>query len=68
MEEAPGADQGFLSGGGGGGGGGPGPTARIQNPHMGPIHTYVCIHTYAFTDRHMNVFAQADGWTYIVHV
>ena len=43
--------------------GGPGPTARIQDLHMGPIHTYVCIHTYACTDRHMNVLAQADGWT-----
>ena len=52
--------QDFLSGGGG-----PGPTARIQDPHMGPIHTYVCIHTYAFTDRHMNVLAHADGWTYM---
>ena len=41
------ADPGFLSGEGG-----PGPTARIQDPHMGPIHrnkrtyvrTYVSIH------------------------
>ena len=56
----------FLSGGGGGG---PGPTARIQDPHMGPIHTYVriqtYIRTYACTDRHMNVHAHADGWTYM---
>ena len=51
----------------GGGGGGPGPMARIQDLHMGPIHTYVpiqtFIHTYACTDRHMNDHAQADGWT-----
>ena len=33
------ADPGFLSGEGG-----PGPTARIQDQHMGPIHTYVRIH------------------------
>ena len=57
-------------------GGGPGPTARIQDPHMGPIHTYLhacmsaCMHThthihiYACTDRHMNVHAQADGKTF----
>ena len=49
--------------------GGPGPTARIQDPHMGSLHTYVrtylhihtymhaYIHTYACTDRHMNVEA-----------
>ena len=36
----PGVDPGFLSGEGG-----PGPTARIQDPHMGPIHTYVHMHT-----------------------
>ena len=52
------------------GGGGPGPTARIQDPHMGTLHTYVryisiYIYTYACTDRHMNVHAQADGWTYM---
>ena len=51
-------------------------TARIQDPHMGPISTYVhmraCVrtyvrtyvhtyvHTYACKDRHMNVHAQAD--------
>ena len=51
--------------GGGGGGGGPGLTARKQDLHMGPIHMYVCIHTYSLTDRHMNVLAQADGWTYM---
>ena len=37
--------QDFLSGKGGGD---PGPMARIQDPHMGPIHTYVYIHTYIF--------------------
>ena len=63
MDGQPGSDPGFFVRGGGG----PGPTARIQDPHchMGPIHTYVCIHTYAFTDRGMNVLAQADGWTYM---
>ena len=50
--------------------GGPGPTARIQDPHMGPIHTCVRMHarthtrththTHVCTDRHMNVHAQAD--------
>ena len=59
----------FVRGGGGGGGGGPGPTARIHDMHMRPIYTYVhiqtYIHTYACTDRHMNVHAQADGWTYM---
>ena len=64
------ADPGFLSGEGG-----PGPTARIKDPHMGPIHTYVhaCMHAYthmhahthartlAHTHRHVNVLAQADG-------
>ena len=48
------ADPGFFVGGGGGGGG-QGPTARIQDPHMRPIHT----RTHA--ERHMNVHAQADG-------
>ena len=42
------ADQEFLSQAGG-----PGTTARIQDPHMGPIHTYVrihaCMHTYIHT-------------------
>ena len=54
-------------------GGGPGPTARIQDQHMGPIHMYVhtYIHTHArthantCTGRHMNVHAQADGKTYM---
>ena len=54
-----------------GGGGGQGPTARIQDPHMGPIHTHARArtdahtHTFACTDRHMNVHAQADEWTYM---
>ena len=51
------------------GDGGSGPTARIQDPHMGPIHTYVrtyaCTHTHTHTHtctgRHMNVHAQAEG-------
>ena len=63
----PGADPGFFFRGWGGS---PGPMARIQDPHMGPIHTYVCIqtniHTCACTDRHMNVHTQADGWTYML--
>ena len=70
--EDPCADPGFLSGEEG-----PGPTARIKDPHMGPIHTFVhaCMHTnthmhvhmlahthtHTHTHRHMNVLAQADG-------
>ena len=61
------ADPGFLSVEGG-----PGPTASLQDPHMGPIHAYVRTRTHApththththvqKTDRHMNVHAQADG-------
>ena len=65
------ADPGFLSVEGG-----PGPTASLQDPHMGPIRTYVRTRTHArthprtharththvqTTDRHMNVHAQADG-------
>ena len=57
------ADPGFLSVEGG-----PGPTASLQDPHMGPIHTYVRTRTHTpththvqKTDRHMNVHAQADG-------
>ena len=61
------ADPGFLSVEGG-----PGPTASLQDPHMGPIHTYVRTRTHPrththththvqTTDRHMNVHAQADG-------
>ena len=38
----PGADPGLFVRGEGG----PGPTARIQDPHMGPIHMYVRTHTY----------------------
>ena len=48
--------------------GGPGPTARIQDPHMGPIHTYVRMYTYiriyrqahecSCTGRRMDIHAQ----------
>ena len=52
----------FFWGGGGGGGGGvgwvSGPTARIQDPHMGPIQY---VRTYAPTDMLMNIHAQEDG-------
>ena len=59
----PGADPGFLSVGGGGGWG-PGPTARIQDPHMVPIHTYVCyIHTHVQTGTCMFLHRQTDGHT-----
>ena len=47
----------------GGGGGGRVLMARIHDPHMGPTHTHT--HTrvgaHTCTDRHMNVYAQADG-------
>ena len=61
-------DPGFLSVEGG-----PGPTASLQDPHMGPyipmnVHarthprTHAHTHTHVqTTDRHMNVHAQADG-------
>ena len=62
----PRADPGFFVRGGV-----PGPTARIQDPHMGPARTYTHTHTHTHThihtyigmyrDRHMNVHAQADG-------
>ena len=41
------ADPGFLSVEGG-----PGPTASLQDPHMGPIHTYVRTRTHARTHAH----------------
>ena len=60
----PGADPGFLSVGGGGGVG-----SRPDRQNTGSAHgtnTYVrMLHTYACTDRHMHVLAQADGWTYM---
>ena len=46
------ADPGSLSGEGG-----PGPTARIKDPHMGPIHTYV--HAYTHTCTHARTHTQA---------
>ena len=55
------ADPYFLSGEGD-----PGPTARIQDPHMGQIRTYIhtYIHTYACTKRHlMFVHRQTDRHT-----
>ena len=50
-------DTGFLSGGGGG----QGPTARIQDPHMGPIHT----HARARTHTHIHTHVQTDTWMFM---
>ena len=41
------ADPGFLSVEGG-----PGPTASLQDPHMGPIHTYIPTRMHAPTHSH----------------
>ena len=54
-------DPGFLSVEGG-----PGPTASLQDPHMGPIHTYVRIRTHAHvqtTDTWMFMHRQTDRHT-----
>ena len=59
----PWVDTGFLSGEGG-----PGPTARIQDPHMGPIHrirTNVtlrnCVH--ACVRTHIHTYIDTHGQT-----
>ena len=61
----PGAQIQNLLSGVGGVGGGPGPTARIQDPHIGPTrthtHTHTYIHTHVQPDRQVNVHAHADG-------
>ena len=44
--------------------GDPGPTARIQDPHMGPIHTYVrSIRTYVRSIHNTYIHRQTDRYT-----
>ena len=59
------ADPGFLSVEGG-----PGPTASLQDPHMGPIHTYVRTRTHApthaRTHAHTHMYRQqTDTWMFM---
>ena len=52
---------------GGGGGGGPGPTARIQDPHMGPIRTHARTHARARAHTHTHTHTHIHTYihTYI---
>ena len=43
---------------GGGGGVHPGPTVRIQDPHMGPMHTQMHTHNHTHTITHTQLLSK----------